>query len=161
MANSNNKHSICVPAMLYLVLSFIALISMAFKSCGALCLLFKVIFIAIWTWFLNFLCTQGYTTISWILVLLPFILFILMILLSYEVMKRMKNSKENFYIHHQPNTGSHESFTVNQSQAVQNIKNSKMHRGTNESFSNKKHHNEHCNNNNECASNKCNNKKCV
>ena len=95
MANSNNKHGICVPAMLYLVLSVIALISMALKSCEALCLLFKVIFIAIWTWFLNFLCTQGYTTISWILVLLPFIMFILMILLSYEVMKRV-NSKENY-----------------------------------------------------------------
>jgi hypothetical protein len=89
------KSSMCVPAILYLILSIIALISMAFKSCEALCLLFKVIFISIWTWFLNFLCTQGYTTISWILVLLPFIMFILMILLSYEVMKRV-NSKENY-----------------------------------------------------------------
>ena len=96
MANSKNKPVICVPAMLYLVLSVIALISMAFQSCGALCLLFKVLFIAIWTWFLNFLCTQGYTTISWILVLLPFIIFILMILLAYEVIKRVKDTKENF-----------------------------------------------------------------
>ena len=96
MVNSNNKHAICVPAMLYLILSVIALISMAFKSCGALCLLFKVLFVAIWTWFLNFLCKQGYTTISWILVLLPFILFILMILLSYEVMKRVKDNQENY-----------------------------------------------------------------
>lgn len=96
MANSNNKPSICVPAMLYLVLSVIALISMAFQSCGALCLLFKVLFIAIWTWFLNFLCRQGYTTISWILVLLPFIMFILIILLSYEVIKKLKNNKEDY-----------------------------------------------------------------
>ena len=96
MANSTVNPAICVPAMLYLILSVIALISMAFKSCGALCLLFKVLFIAIWTWFLNFLCIQGYTTISWILVLLPFIMFILMILLSYEVMKRLKNSKEDY-----------------------------------------------------------------
>ena len=96
MANSNKKPAICVPAMLYLILSVLALISMSFQSCGALCILFKVLFIAIWTWFLNFLCKQGYTTISWILVLLPFIIFILMILLSYEVMKRLKDSKENY-----------------------------------------------------------------
>jgi hypothetical protein len=96
MANSNVKPVICVPAMLYLILSIIALISMAFQSCGALCLLFKFLFIAIWTWFLNFLCTQGYTTISWILVLLPFIMFILMILLAVEVIKRAKNSGEEF-----------------------------------------------------------------
>lgn len=48
MANSNNKHAICIPAMLYLVLSLIALFLIAFKNCGALCLLFKVIFVAIW-----------------------------------------------------------------------------------------------------------------
>jgi hypothetical protein len=96
MDNANSKSAICIPAMLYLVLSVISLILMAFRSCGALCLLFKALFIAIWTWLLNFLCTQGYTTISWILVLLPFIMFILMILLSYEVVKRIKNSKEDY-----------------------------------------------------------------
>ena len=108
MANSNNKPAICVPAMLYLVLSVIALISMAFNNCMGMCLLFKVLFISIWTWFLNFLCKQGYTTISWILVLLPFIMFILMILLSYEVMKRVKN-QESFVIHH-PYNSARESF---------------------------------------------------
>jgi hypothetical protein len=61
-----------------------------------MCLLFKVLFVAVWTWFLNFLCTQGYTTISWILVLLPFIMFILMILLAYEVFKRVKDTKEGY-----------------------------------------------------------------
>jgi len=95
MVNSNKKPAICVPAMLYLILAVIGFISMAFQSCGALCLLFNVLFIAIWTWFLNFLCTQGYTTISWILVLLPFIIFILMILFAFEVMKKLK-IKESF-----------------------------------------------------------------
>jgi hypothetical protein len=95
MANSSVKPVICVPAMLYLILSIIVLISMAFQSCGTLTLLFKVLFIGIWTWFLNFLCTEGYSTISWILVLLPFIMFILMILFAYEVMKKLKN-RENY-----------------------------------------------------------------
>jgi len=95
MAKSNNNSSICVPAMLYLILAVIGLITMAMKSCGALCLLFKVLFIGIWTWFLNFLCKSGYTTISWILVILPFIMFILMILIVIELMK-INNVKENF-----------------------------------------------------------------
>ena len=111
MANSNVKPAICVPAMLYLILSVISLISMAFNNCMGLCLLFKVLFIAIWTWFLNFLCTQGYTTISWILVLLPFIMFILMILLSYEVVKRVKDSKEGY-------GGSDDSSSSNTTQPV-------------------------------------------
>ena len=95
MAKSNNNPSICVPAMLYLILAVIGLITMAMKSCGALCLLFKVLFIGIWTWFLNFLCKSGYTTISWVLVILPFIMFILMILVVIELMK-INNVKENF-----------------------------------------------------------------
>ena len=138
MANSNNKPAICVPAMLYLVLSVIALISMAFQSCEVLCLLFKALFIAIWTWFLNFLCTQGYTTISWILVLLPFIMFILMILLSYEVMKRVKN-KESFSMH-TPSS----------------------HHSVHESFSSmKKPRGSSCMIDGECEMNKCINKKCA
>jgi len=112
MANSNNKPAICVPAMLYLILSVIALISMAFQSCGALCLLFKVLFIAIWTWFLNFLCRQGYTTISWILVLLPFILFILMILFSYEIIKRLKNTEHFKHNNNHDNYPKSENGTV-------------------------------------------------
>jgi len=95
MAKSNNNSSICVPAMLYLILAVIGLITMAMKSCGALCLFFKILFIGIWTWFLNFLCKSGYTTISWILVILPFIIFILMILIVIELMK-INNVKENF-----------------------------------------------------------------
>jgi hypothetical protein len=104
MVNSNNKHAICVPAMLYLILSIIALISMAFNNFGTLSLLVKVFFVAIWTWFLNFLCNQGYTTISWILVLLPLIVFILMILLSYEVIRKLKN-KENYTVNNPKITG--------------------------------------------------------
>jgi amino acid transporter len=95
MAKSNSNPSICVPAMLYLILAVIGLITMAMKSCGALCLLFKILFVIIWTWFLNFLCKSGYTTISWILVILPFIMFILMILIVIELMK-INNVKENF-----------------------------------------------------------------
>jgi len=94
MANSSVKPVICVPAMLYLILSVLALVTMAMKNCGALCLLFKVLFIAIWTWFLNFLCSNGYTVISWVLVLLPFVMFILMILLALEVIRM--NKEENF-----------------------------------------------------------------
>lgn len=95
MANSSVKPAICVPAILYLILSVIALVTMAMKKCGALCLLFKVLFITIWTWFLNFLCTNGYTVISWVLVLLPFVMFILMVLLALEVIRMNKEKFSN------------------------------------------------------------------
>ena len=95
MAKLNSKPSICIPAMLYLILSIIGLISMAYTQCMTVCILVNLLFIGIWTWFLNFLCKSGYTTISWILVILPFIMFILMILIVIELM-RMNKVKENF-----------------------------------------------------------------
>ena len=94
MAKSNSKSSICAPAILYLILAIIGLIAMAVQKFGALSLLFKAIFVGIWTWFLNFLCNKGYKTISWILVILPFVMFILMFFICYEIIKN--NTKENF-----------------------------------------------------------------
>ena len=100
MANSNSS-SICAPAMLYLVLSIIAIVVMVFQKCELVSLIFNVLFVALWTWFLNFLCSKGYTVISWVLVLLPFIFFILMMVFAYEVFKKVVSQKmaENFTNH--------------------------------------------------------------
>lgn len=100
MANSNSS-SICTPAMLYLVLSIIAIVVMVFQKCELVSLIFNVLFVAVFTWFLNFLCSKGYTGISWFLVILPFILIILMMVFAYEVFKKVVSQKiaENFTNH--------------------------------------------------------------
>jgi len=50
-------------------------------------LITKGIFIAAWTWFLNFLCSKGYKGISWFLVLLPFLLMLGVFVMAMEVVK--------------------------------------------------------------------------
>jgi hypothetical protein len=50
-----------------------------------LSLFVQLLLVFIWTWFLNLLCERGYSTISWFLVFLPFILFVLMFLIALEV----------------------------------------------------------------------------
>ena len=35
---------------------------------------FKLLYIAFWTWFLNFLCRKGLTNLSWFLLLIPFLI---------------------------------------------------------------------------------------
>jgi len=88
--------SLCNPAMVYLILSMFALFIMAFQnfrgdstyclgsySCNvssvSLIFLVKFIYIVFWTWILNIICKSGYPTVSWILVLLPFILLFIFI----------------------------------------------------------------------------------
>lgn len=95
----------CGPAKLYFVLSSIAIVVMAFQNIGnndlycvgsyvcnsnSVILLFaiKVIYILFWTWILNMLCDSGLEHISWLLVLLPFILFFVFIAsyMAYRIM---------------------------------------------------------------------------
>ena len=63
----------CTPAQLYLVLGAIGIIMGFFKNYGVWTLITNALFLVIWTWVLNWLCSKGFKAISWILVLLPFI----------------------------------------------------------------------------------------
>ena len=76
---------LCTPAMLYLVLAAISVVVGVFQKFQLFSLLVKVAFVAAWTWFLNFLCSKGYTAISWFLVLLPFLLMFGVFAMAREV----------------------------------------------------------------------------
>ena len=64
----------CTPAQLYLILGTISIISAAFNKFSVETLLTNALFLVVWTWVLNWLCSKGFKAISWILVLLPFIM---------------------------------------------------------------------------------------
>lgn len=66
----------CSPAQLYLILAVIGLVSGFLKNFRILTLIFNAIFVILFAWILNLLCLKGFTTISWVLVFLPFILLV-------------------------------------------------------------------------------------
>ena len=89
---------LCTPAYLYLAISTIALVLLMFQNAGntdrycvgsyecvvastPLLFLGKVIYVVVWTIILNSLCKDGYTELSWFLLLLPFIIFLIMVVL--------------------------------------------------------------------------------
>jgi hypothetical protein len=78
---------LCTPAMLYLVLAAISIVIGVFQKFQFFSLLIKVVFVAAWTWFLNFLCSKGYKAISWFLVLLPFLIMLGVFAMAMEVVK--------------------------------------------------------------------------
>lgn len=86
---------ICAPAKLYLVISAIAIIMALFNKFSMKSILGKTLFILLWTWILNFLCKKGYKTISWFLVLIPYILIAITMFLVYGKTKKnnMKQKK--------------------------------------------------------------------
>ena len=87
---------LCTPAYLYFVISMIGLVIIAFQNLGntttytigsfstivpntILIFTLKLLYIAFWTWVLNYLCRSGYSSVSWFLFLVPFILFFVLI----------------------------------------------------------------------------------
>jgi hypothetical protein len=72
--------------MLYLVLSVIAILMAIMKRMSMMTIVVKTVFVLLWTWFLNFLCSKGYSGISWFLVLLPFIFLVMAVVCSVEMM---------------------------------------------------------------------------
>jgi hypothetical protein len=83
--------------MLYLILSILSILGAMMNDFSVMSLLFNTIFVLIWTWFLNFLCSKGYGGISWFLVLLPFIMIIVIIVLGIEFLKKA-GKNEKFYV---------------------------------------------------------------
>lgn len=85
--------NLCTPATIYLVLSAIGIIMIAFQNYGmspnmycvgnvrcpvqstAPVFIMKILYVAFWTFVLNSLCNYGYNQLAWFLLLLPFILF--------------------------------------------------------------------------------------
>ena len=90
---------LCTPAFIYLVLSAIGIILIAFQNYGMspnmYCVgniqcpvqtttpifIMKILYVVFWTFILNALCSYGYYQLSWFLLLLPFILFFIMVFL--------------------------------------------------------------------------------
>ena len=78
----------CTPAQLYLVLGVISIISAAFNKFSIETLLTNALFLVIWAWVLNWLCSKGFQAISWILVLFPFILVLFMFLFVKDITRK-------------------------------------------------------------------------
>ena len=70
---------IATTALLYLIIALIAIVSMIYSKTDMQTVAMKGLFVIIYTWFLNFLCSKGHEGISWFLVILPFIVMALAI----------------------------------------------------------------------------------
>lgn len=96
MALPKKLKDLCTPAMLYFVISMIAYAATLLQNVGnnesyslgnfsckvpntILIFIVKLMYILFWTWILNLICKDGYTVISWLLVLFPFILLFVII----------------------------------------------------------------------------------
>ena len=80
--------SLCMPSKVYLVLSIFGILSYFLSNSvfGGITLfvqLMHIVYVLFWTWLLNIICKSGYETVSWVLVLLPFVLMFVLIAMMF------------------------------------------------------------------------------
>lgn len=90
----------CTPATVYFVFSMLVLIVVSVQNITGspttlhigsvktivpnvlLVLILKFIYILFWTWILNLICKDGYPSISWLIILIPFFISLMMLLFT-------------------------------------------------------------------------------
>lgn len=75
---------LCTPAKIYFAIAVIATIIALFSGAPIMYAFGKLVFAFIWTYVLGWLCRKGFTSISWFLVLLPYIIMALAMLNIYH-----------------------------------------------------------------------------
>ena len=63
---------LCTPAFIYFVVSFLYLIINSFTNFNITSIVLNIVIIILWSLLLNFLCSIGYSIISWLIIVLPF-----------------------------------------------------------------------------------------
>ena len=71
---------LCTPAKVYFALAVLASLIALFNRMSVVGVFVKLVFAFIWTFVLGYLCDQGYKSLSWFLVLLPYIIILLVLL---------------------------------------------------------------------------------
>ena len=90
-------NKLCLPAQIYLGISSLSILALLLQNIGQqnkYCIgslnadlpcnnmtvfVFKVMYVLVWTWILQKLCSRGYKSVSWLLVLLPFVLMFVLL----------------------------------------------------------------------------------
>ena len=80
-------NKLCTPAKIYFAFSVLSCIIMLFSRMPFFAVFSKLIFAFLWTFVLGWLCNKGFESISWFLVLLP---FIMMFLVYFGIMRYMR-----------------------------------------------------------------------
>jgi predicted PurR-regulated permease PerM len=82
---------LCTPARLYFVIAIISSVVALLSKVTLLAVFFKLVFAFIWTYILGWLCKKGYDSLSWFLVLLPYIFMLLAIIGIMHLTKYQKS----------------------------------------------------------------------
>jgi hypothetical protein len=77
MFSSKAFEKLCTPAKIYFALAILSILLGLFSGFHLMAVLGKLIFAVIYTFILGWLCSKGWKSLAWFLVLLPYVLILL------------------------------------------------------------------------------------
>jgi hypothetical protein len=89
MAEFNFRY-LCTPAKIYFAIAVIAAVFALLNGAALMAVFMNLVFAFAWTFFLGWLCKKGMKTLSWFLVLLPYIIMALAMFGIYRVTHEQK-----------------------------------------------------------------------
>ena len=89
---------LCTPAKIYMAIAVIAAIVFLLNGIAMVTIVMKLLFATIWTFILDWLCKKGYTSLSWFLVLLPYIIIALAVFEVYHISEEHKQILRNLQL---------------------------------------------------------------
>jgi len=81
---------LCTPAKIYFGIAVIATVFALLSGASVMFAFTQIVFAFFWTFVLGWLCDKGYSSISWFLVLLPYIIMALAMLNIYHVTQEQR-----------------------------------------------------------------------
>jgi uncharacterized membrane protein len=76
---------LCTPAKIYFAIAVIGTVVALFNGLSVMLAIVKLVLAFIWTFILGWLCDKGYKSLSWFLVLLPYIIILLALFGIYRI----------------------------------------------------------------------------
>jgi hypothetical protein len=89
---------LCTPAKIYFALAVLGSILALFSGVKIVAVFVKLVFALIWTYILGWLCKKGFKTLSWFLVLLPYIFIALAMFGIYNMTHGQKQIMRNIQL---------------------------------------------------------------
>jgi hypothetical protein len=71
----------CTPAFLYFVVSTLGILGSLFMGGSAATIIMGFLWVVLFSYLMNWLCSKGYNMVSWVLVALPMLLSVFMLML--------------------------------------------------------------------------------
>jgi len=108
----NKIQSLCTPKFIFFIISVVSLFVMLFDniqnthhycfgnvSCNvantSTIFIVEIIIFVFWTWFLNFICARGYVSVSWFILLFPYIVLFGLVLFGASEIRNTNHINEH------------------------------------------------------------------